>query len=108
MIVENRDDVAMMAFRSAARKGFKVLLSTLETAMGTTSRFNPNGIVLGIDDYDMGGWALLDQPKHGEQHRYVPVHDPSAPATRNPAIQLGAVGFTPLPVAGPTRRHLFD
>src|SRR3546814_9684489 len=108
MIVENRDDVAMMAFRSAARKGFKVLLSTLETAMGTTSRFNPNGIVLGIDDDDMGGWALLDQLKHGEQTCYVPVHVVSAAANRSRAMQLGAFGFTPEPVDGKTNGVVVD
>jgi CheY-like chemotaxis protein len=100
LIVEDDVAFANILLDMAREKNFKGLVATRgESALALAHEHNPDAITLDLQLPDVAGWAVLDRLKHDPTTRHIPVHIISVDDAMPRALQLGAVGYLPKPIA---------
>jgi CheY-like chemotaxis protein len=109
LIIE--DDVSFARIvRDAGRdKGFKVAIATLgELGLGLAKRLVPTAIVLDLLLPDIDGWVVLDQLKHDNATRHIPVEVISIDDQRHRGLKMGALGWLIKPTTSEALRVALD
>jgi hypothetical protein len=99
LVIEDDPSFASVLRDLARERGFRAVVAAggaegLELAR----RMRPHAITLDLRLPDMDGWFVLDQLKHGEQTRHIPVHIISARSEVHRGLEHGAIAFLEKPV----------
>src|SRR4029453_14209287 len=90
---------AGVLLESARRNGFKGLVSTTgAAALAMTREYQPSVITLDIFLPDMEGWRILGRRKGDLATRNIPIRAVSPAASRQRALNSGAIGFLSKPL----------
>lgn len=99
LLVSDDDALARQLTPLARARGFGLVTSGGEQALGLVERLRPEAIVLDLAVPDAEAMVLLDRLKHDPRTRHVPVHVVGAGAQGHRALVSGALGFLARPVA---------
>jgi CheY-like chemotaxis protein/CHASE3 domain sensor protein len=99
LIIEDDHRFAAILADFAREKRFKVLVAhSARRGVSLAQRYQPVAITLDLRLVDQDGWLVLDQLKHNERTRHIPVHVISVEPGRNRGLRLGAVSYLQKPV----------
>ena len=99
LIIEDDHRFAAILADFARDKRFKVLVAhSARRGVALAQRFQPVAITLDLRLVDQDSWLVLDQLKHDERTRHIPVHVISVEPGRNRGLRLGAVSYLQKPV----------
>jgi len=99
LIIEDDHRFAAILADFAREKRFKVLVAhSARRGVSLAQRYLPVAITLDLRLVDQDGWLVLDQLKHDERTRHIPVHVISVEPGRNRGLRLGAVSYLQKPV----------
>ena len=99
LIIEDDHRFAAILADFAREKRFKVLVAhSARRGVSLAQRYQPVAITLDLRLVDQDGWLVLDQLKHNERTRHIPVHVISIEPGRNRGLRLGAVSYLQKPV----------
>src|SRR5262249_8854850 len=94
LIIEDDVPFAQVLLGLAHDRGFKGRIALRgDMGMALAEELHPNAITLDIRLPDMSGWTVLDQLKHNENIRHVPVHIISVEEDWRRGLTLGAASF---------------
>jgi signal transduction histidine kinase/CheY-like chemotaxis protein len=99
LLVSSDDELARRLGPIAQARGFGLVASGGEQALGLVERLRPEAIVLDLAVPDAEAMVLLDRLKHDPSTRHVPVLLVGAGAQGHRALVSGALGFLARPVA---------
>ena len=94
LVIEDDSTFASIMCDLSHEMGFQCIVAgTAEEAISIASEYRPNAIVLDIGLPDQSGLAVLDQLKHNDDTRHIPIHVISGADQSQTALALGAIGF---------------
>ena len=102
LVIEDDPTFAGIVCDLSREMGFQcIVASTAEEAVTMAREYRPHAIVLDIGLPDQSGLTVLDQLKHDDGTRHIPIHVISGADQGPTALALGAVGF----LGKPARRE---
>lgn len=94
LVIEDDATFAGIVCDLSREMGFQcIVASTAQEAIGLAGEYRPHAIVLDIGLPDQSGLTVLDQLKHKDETRHIPIHVISGADQGPTALALGAVGF---------------
>lgn len=94
LVIEDDATFAGIVCDLSREMGFQcIVASTAQEAIALASEYRPHAIVLDIGLPDQSGLTVLDQLKHKDETRHIPIHVISGADQGPTALALGAVGF---------------
>jgi CheY-like chemotaxis protein len=104
LVIEDDPAFAQILYDLAHELGYGCLVAHgAEHGIALASQFLPAAILLDMGLPDRNGLTVLEQLKHSPLTRHIPVHVVSGEEPREPALQMGAIGYTIKPT---TREQL--
>jgi len=104
LVIEDDPAFAQILYDLAHELGYGCLVAHgAEHGIALASQFLPAAILLDMGLPDRNGLSVLEQLKHNPLTRHLPVHVVSGEEPREPALQMGAIGYTIKPT---TREQL--
>ena len=104
LVIEDDPTFAQILYDLAHELGYDCLVAHgAEHGIALATQFLPAAILLDMGLPDRNGLSVLEQLKHSPLTRHIPVHVVSGEQTREPALQLGAIGYAIKPT---TREQL--
>ncbi|GAB3479319.1 response regulator [Polaromonas eurypsychrophila] len=104
LVIEDDPAFAQILYDLAHELGYDCLVAHgAEHGIALASQFLPAAILLDMGLPDRNGLSVLEQLKHNPLTRHLPVHVVSGEEPREPALQMGAIGYTIKPT---TREQL--
>ncbi|MCY7369982.1 MAG: CHASE3 domain-containing protein, partial [Polaromonas sp.] len=108
LVVEDDAEFARILFELAHELGYHCLVaSQADEALVLAESMAPDAILLDIRLPDASGLALLQQLKERPRTRHLPVHVISAEDLSEPAMQMGAIGYSIKPTTREQLREVF-
>ena len=102
LIIEDDEAFASIICDLSREMGFQcIVVGTAQEAVMAAREFKPNAIILDIGLPDQSGLTVLDQLKHDDKTRHIPIHVVSGADQGQTALALGAIGF----LGKPARRE---
>lgn len=102
LVIEDDATFASIVCDLSREMGFQcIVASTAQEAIALACEYRPHAIVLDIGLPDQSGLTVLDQLKHKDETRHIPIHVISGADQGQTALALGAVGF----LGKPARRE---
>jgi signal transduction histidine kinase/CheY-like chemotaxis protein len=100
LIVEDDPNFAKVLYGLAHELDLDCVHTALAADAPTLAReLKPSGILLDVDLPDGSGLAVLERLKRDPVTRHIPVHMISVEDHTQPALELGAIGYTLKPAA---------
>jgi CheY-like chemotaxis protein len=100
LVVEDDLRFAQIVFHLAHELGFDcVHTASGAEAVSLAKTFKPQGILLDVGLPDDSGLSVLERLKRDPETRPIPIHVVSVDDFTQPALELGAVGYTLKPAA---------
>ncbi len=94
LIVEDDETFARILLGMARDRGFRaVVASTGAHALELARTVKPDAVTLDLRLPDMDGWFVLDQFKHNQETRHLPIHVISALDDEKRGLECGAIAF---------------
>ena len=94
LVIEDDATFADIVCDLSREMGFQcIVASTAQDAIALAGEYRPHAIVLDIGLPDQSGLTVLDQLKHRDETRHIPIHVISGADQGPTALALGAVGF---------------
>ena len=94
LVIEDDATFADIVCELSREMGFQcIVASTAQDAIALAGEYRPHAIVLDIGLPDQSGLTVLDQLKHRDETRHIPIHVISGADQGPTALALGAVGF---------------
>jgi signal transduction histidine kinase/CheY-like chemotaxis protein/CHASE3 domain sensor protein len=94
LVIEDDPTFAGIVCDLSREMGFQCIVAiTAQEAIALAREYRPHAIVLDIGLPDQSGLTVLDQLKHDDQTRHIPIHVISGADQGPTALALGAVGF---------------
>ena len=94
LVIEDDATFAGIVCDLSREMGFQcIVASTAQDAIALAGEYRPHAIVLDIGLPDQSGLTVLDQLKHRDETRHIPIHVISGADQGPTALALGAVGF---------------
>ncbi|MDM7956255.1 response regulator [Blastomonas sp.] len=94
LVIEDDPTFASIMCDLSHEMGFQCIIAgTAEEAIEIARDYRPNAIVLDIGLPDQSGLTVLDQLKHNDDTRHIPIHVVSGADQSQIALALGAIGF---------------
>ena len=94
LVIEDDATFADIVCELSREMGFQcIVASTAQDAIALAGEYRPHAIVLDIGLPDQSGLTVLDQLKHRDETRHIPIHVISGADQGSTALALGAVGF---------------
>ncbi len=94
LVIEDDATFAAIVCDLSREMGFQcIVASTAQEAIALACEYRPHAIVLDIGLPDQSGLTVLDQLKHKDETRHIPIHVISGADQGPTALALGAVGF---------------
>ena len=94
LVIEDDATFADIVCELSREMGFQcIVASTAQDAIALAGEYRPHAIVLDIGLPDHSGLTVLDQLKHRDETRHIPIHVISGADQGPTALALGAVGF---------------
>ncbi|WP_232824190.1 response regulator, partial [Blastomonas sp. UPD001] len=94
LVIEDDATFAGIVCDLSREMGFQcIVASTAQEAIALAGEYRPHAIVLDIGLPDQSGLTVLDQLKHKDETRHIPIHVISGADQGPTALALGAVGF---------------
>jgi signal transduction histidine kinase/DNA-binding response OmpR family regulator/CHASE3 domain sensor protein len=94
LIIEDDAAFAQIVCDLARDIGFQcIMASTAQDAIAMARDYAPHAIVLDIGLPDQSGLTVLDQLKHVDETRHIPIHVISGADQGQTALALGAIGY---------------
>ncbi|MDP2816852.1 MAG: response regulator [Polaromonas sp.] len=104
LVIEDDPTFAQILYDLAHELGYDCLVAHgAEHGLALATQFLPAAILLDMGLPDRNGLTVLEQLKHNPLTRHLPVHVVSGEEPREPALQMGAIGYTIKPT---TREQL--
>ncbi|MES2954262.1 MAG: CHASE3 domain-containing protein, partial [Pseudomonadota bacterium] len=104
LVIEDDPTFARILYDLAHELGYDCLVAHgAEHGIALATQFLPAAILLDMGLPDRNGLSVLEQLKHNPLTRHLPVHVVSGEEPREPALQLGAIGYAIKPT---TREQL--
>ncbi len=104
LVIEDDPTFAQILYDLAHELGYDCLVAHgAEHGIALASQFLPAAILLDMGLPDRNGLTVLEQLKHNPLTRHLPVHVVSGQEPREPALQMGAIGYALKPT---TREQL--
>ncbi|WP_137680017.1 response regulator [Aurantiacibacter suaedae] len=98
LVIEDDATFAGIVCDLSRELGFQCIVTgTAQEAIELAREYKPSAIVLDIGLPDQSGLTVLDQLKHEEETRHIPIHVISGSDQSQTALALGAVGFLEKP-----------
>ena len=102
LVIEDDASFADIVCDLSREMGFQcIIASTAQDAIALACEYRPHAIVLDIGLPDQSGLTVLDQLKHKDETRHIPIHVISGADQSQTAMALGAIGF----LGKPARRE---
>ncbi|MFC4255717.1 response regulator [Altererythrobacter xixiisoli] len=99
LVIEDDEVFAGIVCDLSLEMDFQCLIAgTAEEAIRLARKYTPSAIVLDLGLPDQSGLTVLDQLKHDDATRHIPIHVVSASDHSQAALSLGAVGYLVKPV----------
>jgi CheY-like chemotaxis protein len=100
LVVEDDVHFAQILYRLAHELGFDCIhTASGAEALALARRYQPQGILLDVALPDDSGLSVLERLKRDPDTRPIPIHVVSVDDYTQPALELGAVGYTLKPAA---------
>ncbi len=100
LIIEDDRNFARIMMDFAREKRFKVLVArNAAQGIAWARQVIPSAITLDLHLPDNDGWVVLDQLKHDQRTRHIPIHVISVDEERERSLRLGAVSYFQKPVS---------
>ncbi|GGB55078.1 response regulator [Blastomonas aquatica] len=94
LVIEDDTTFASIMCDLSREMGFQCIVAgTAQEAIAIAREYKPNAIVLDIGLPDQSGLTVLDQLKHTDDTRHIPIHVISGADQGQTALALGAIGF---------------
>jgi signal transduction histidine kinase/DNA-binding response OmpR family regulator/CHASE3 domain sensor protein len=94
LVIEDDPTFAAIMCDLSREMGFQCIIAgTAQEAIGLAREYTPHAIVLDIGLPDQSGLTVLDQLKHDDDTRHIPIHVISGADQGQTALALGAIGF---------------
>ncbi|WP_110298287.1 response regulator [Blastomonas natatoria] len=94
LVIEDDASFAEIVCDLSREMGFQcIVASTAQDAITLACEYRPHAIVLDIGLPDQSGLTVLDQLKHKDETRHIPIHVISGADQSQTAMALGAIGF---------------
>ncbi len=104
LVIEDDPTFAQILYDLAHELGYDCLVAhSAEHGIMLATQFLPAAILLDMGLPDRNGLSVLEQLKHNPLTRHLPVHVVSGEEPREPALQMGAIGYAIKPT---TREQL--
>ena len=104
LVIEDDPAFAQILYDLAHELGYDCLVAHgAEHGITLATQFLPAAILLDMGLPDRNGLSVLQQLKHNPLTRHLPVHVVSGEEPREPALQMGAIGYAIKPT---TREQL--
>jgi CheY-like chemotaxis protein/signal transduction histidine kinase/CHASE3 domain sensor protein len=104
LVIEDDTTFAQILYDLAHELGYDCLVAHgAEHGIALATQFLPAAILLDMGLPDRNGLTVLEQLKHNPLTRHLPVHVVSGEEPREPALQMGAIGYAIKPT---TREQL--
>ncbi|MDP3752948.1 MAG: response regulator [Polaromonas sp.] len=104
LVIEDDAVFAKILYDLAHELGYDCLVAHgAEHGIELATQFLPAAILLDMGLPDRNGLSVLEQLKHNPLTRHLPVHVVSGEEPREPALQMGAIGYSIKPT---TREQL--
>ena len=101
LVIEDDEVFGRVLLDLVREHGFRgVVAKTGAQGLQFARTLQPHAITLDLRLPDMDGFVVLDQLKHNESTRHIPVHVISAADDAGRGLQYGAIAFLQKPVSG--------
>ncbi len=98
LVIEDDATFAGIVFNLSRELDFQCIVAgTATEAIALAREYRPSAIVLDIGLPDQSGLTVLDQLKHEDETRHIPIHVISGSDQGQTALALGAIGFLEKP-----------
>ncbi len=108
LIIEDDTNFAKALLDVTRRKGYKGIVAVRgDEGISLAKQFLPLGILLDIQLPVKSGWEVMDELKHSQDTRHIPVHIMSSHEVKGESLIKGAVDFISKPVAFDQMHEIF-
>ena len=108
LVIEDDPIFARILYDLAHEMGYDCLVAHgADHGIVLATQFLPAAILLDMGLPDRNGLSVLEQLKHSALTRHIPVHVVSGEETREPALQMGAIGYAIKPTTREELKTIF-
>ncbi|CAN5316429.1 response regulator [soil metagenome] len=109
LMVEDDVPFVRILMSLAHEMGFNCLVATAaDEGHALAAEYRPDAVLLDMKLPDHSGLTVLERLKNDPTTRHLPVHVISAMDNREPALQMGAIGYLQKPTSSDSLREMFQ
>ncbi|CAN5121414.1 response regulator [soil metagenome] len=108
LVIEDDIPFVRILMSLAHEMGFNCLVATAaDEGLALASEYHCDAVLLDMKLPDHSGLTVLERLKNDASTRHLPVHVISALDNREPALQMGAIGYLQKPTSSDSLRDMF-